>query len=133
MQALGVRGFSRPGAAGARPGGDSGRGFWREDRISQALRCFSGQDLGAHGESLVQAPGKASVAVASLCLDWVWLGGAWLPISDLQHVPSCVTFSSFHVAVQSPVMGSAEATALPTASWRRGPSGAGSLVPATWP
>lgn len=46
-----------------------------------------------------------------------WIGRSWeesgLPISDLQPVPSCFTFSSFHVAAQSPVMGSAEVSGSP--------------------
>lgn len=36
-----------------------------------------------------------------------------LPISDLQPVPSCFTFSSFRVSAQSPVMRSTEASGSP--------------------
>ena len=60
------------------------------------------------------------MATAS-CLDGVWLGGDRLPISDLQHVPSCFTFSSCHVAAQSPVMGSAEASDSPNCCLEEGP------------
>ena len=44
-----------------------------------------------------------------------------LPISDLQPVPSCFTFSSFHVAARSPVMGSAEASSSPDHCLREEP------------
>lgn len=86
--------------------------------MNQALRCFphmvsvlrSGSwrprgkpGPGWGGESL---SGCSSTALGSGVA-----GRCVAALSDLQHVPSWVTFSPFHVAAQSPAMGSAEAVA----------------------
>lgn len=113
-----------------------GRCSQLKDRMSQAPRCFP------HMVSVLRSGswhprGKPGPGLEEILQHHARIRRGWevsgLPISDLQHVSSCFTFSLLRVAAPSPVMGSAEVSGSQTAACRRRPSREACPVLGTWP